>query len=42
MLRSLLLEKLAIPAFGDNIHHAILGCRPVETMPEGFLDDGTP
>jgi hypothetical protein len=42
MLHCLLLEEQAIPTFGDNLHHVILGCRPVETMSEGFLDDRTP
>jgi hypothetical protein len=39
MLYSLLLKKLAIPAFGDDLHHVILGCGPVETKSEGFPDD---
>jgi hypothetical protein len=42
MLHCLLLKELAIPVFGDDLHHVILGCRPVETMPKGFPDDGTP
>jgi hypothetical protein len=42
MLHSLLLEELAIPALGDNLHRVILGCRSVETMSEGFSDDGMP
>jgi hypothetical protein len=33
-------ERIGSPAFGDDLHHVILGCRPVETMPEGFPDDG--
>jgi hypothetical protein len=40
MLHSLLLEKLAIQAFGDDLHCVILGC--VETMSGGFPDDGIP
>jgi hypothetical protein len=42
MLHSLLLEELAIPTFGDDLHRVILGCSPVETMFEGFSDDGMP
>jgi hypothetical protein len=42
MLRSLLLEDLAIPAFGDDFHRIILSYWPVETMYEGFPNDGTP
>jgi hypothetical protein len=42
MLHSLLLEELAILAFGDDLHHIILGCRLVETMSEGFPGDRTP
>jgi hypothetical protein len=42
MLRSLLLEELTILALGDDLHRAILGCRPVETMSGGFSDDGMP
>jgi hypothetical protein len=42
MLCSFLLKKLTIPAFGDDLHCIILGCGLVESMPEGFVDDGTP
>jgi hypothetical protein len=42
MLHCLFLEELAIPAFDDNLHHIILGCRSLETMSEGFFDDRTP
>jgi hypothetical protein len=42
MLHSLLPEELAIPAFGDDLHHIILGCRPAEKMHEGFPNDETP
>jgi hypothetical protein len=42
MLRCLLLKELAVPAFGDNLHHAILGCRLVETVYEGFAYDRAP
>jgi hypothetical protein len=35
MLRYLLLEELAIPAFGEDFHRVVLGCRPVETMSDG-------
>jgi hypothetical protein len=41
MLRGLLMEELVISAFGDDLHLIILGCRPVETMSEGFSDDRT-
>jgi hypothetical protein len=39
MFGSLLLKELAVPALGDDLHHVILSCRPVEFMPEGFADD---
>jgi hypothetical protein len=39
MFHCLLLEDLAVLAFGDDLHHIILSCRPVETMPEGFAYD---
>jgi hypothetical protein len=42
MLRCLLLKELAIPAFGDDPHHVILGYWPVENMPVSFPNDGTP
>jgi hypothetical protein len=42
MPHSLLLEKLTIPAFGDDLHRVILACGPVETMSEGFPDDRMP
>jgi hypothetical protein len=42
VLRSLLLKKLAIPTFGDDLYRVILGCKPVETMSEDFHDDGMP
>jgi hypothetical protein len=42
MLRCLLLEELVVLAFGDDLHRVILGCRPVETMPEGFDFDRAP
>jgi hypothetical protein len=42
MLHCLLLKQLAIPVLGDDLHHVILGRRPVETMSEGFPDDGEP
>jgi hypothetical protein len=42
MLHSLLLEKLTIPAHGDNLHRVILDCGQIETMSKGFPDDGTP
>jgi hypothetical protein len=33
------MEELAVLAFGDDLHHVILGCRLVESMPEGFTYD---
>jgi hypothetical protein len=42
MLRSLLLEKLTIPAFGDDIHRVILDCELVETVSECFAYDRAP
>jgi hypothetical protein len=42
MHRSLLLEKLTIPTFGNDLHRVILGCGPVETVSEYFPYDGTP
>jgi hypothetical protein len=39
MLHCLLLEELTILTLGDDFHHAILSCRPVETVPEGFAYD---
>jgi hypothetical protein len=39
MLRCLLLEELTILTFGDDLHHVILSCRPVETVPEGLAND---
>jgi hypothetical protein len=37
MLRSLLLEELALLALGDNFHRVILSCQLVEFVPEAFL-----
>jgi hypothetical protein len=42
MLRYLLLEELAVLAFGDDLHHVILSCRPVETLPEGLANYRVP
>jgi hypothetical protein len=42
MLRSLLLEELALLALGDDFHRAILSCRLVEFMHEGFFNYGAP
>jgi hypothetical protein len=42
MLYYLLLEELTVLAFGDNIHHVTLSCRPVEIVPEGFAYDKAP
>jgi hypothetical protein len=39
MLRSLFLKKLAILALSDDLHHAILYCRLVESMYECLADD---
>jgi hypothetical protein len=39
MLRCLLLDELAVLAFGDNLHRVILSCRPIEFVPEGFAYD---
>jgi hypothetical protein len=39
MLRYLLLEELTVLAFGGDLYHVILSCRPVETVPEGFAYD---
>jgi hypothetical protein len=36
MLRSLLLEELAILTHGDDFHCVILSYQPVESMPECF------
>jgi hypothetical protein len=29
-------------AFGDDLRRVILGCRPIETVPEGFAYDRAP
>jgi hypothetical protein len=42
MLRSLLLEELALFTLGDDFYHVILSCRPVEFVLEGFSNYGTP
>jgi hypothetical protein len=42
MLHCLLLEELAVNAFGDEFHRIILGYRSVETMPKGFAYDRAP
>jgi hypothetical protein len=42
MLRCLLLEELAVLAFGDDLQRVILSCRPVEIMREGFAYDRAP
>jgi hypothetical protein len=42
MLHCLFLKELAISTFGDDFHRVVLGCKPVETMSEGFPDDRTP
>jgi hypothetical protein len=33
MIRSLLLVELALFTLGDDFHHVILTCRPVESVP---------
>jgi hypothetical protein len=42
MLHCLRLEKLAVFALGDDFHHVILCCRPVETMPESLAYNRVP
>jgi hypothetical protein len=42
MLRSLLLEELALFALGDDFHNVILSCQPVESVPEDFSNYGAP
>jgi hypothetical protein len=42
MLHYLLLEELIVLAFGDDLHHVILSCRPVETMHKCFAYDRAP
>jgi hypothetical protein len=42
MLSSLLLKELAISTFVDDLHRVILGYGPVESVSEGFIDDGEP
>jgi hypothetical protein len=42
MLHCLLLEELAILAFGDDLYHVILSCRPVEIVSECFAYDRAP
>jgi hypothetical protein len=39
MLHCLLLKELIVPALGDDLHHIILGCGPVESMYECFAYD---
>jgi hypothetical protein len=39
MFCRLLLEELAVLAFHDDLHRAILGCRLVKTMPKDFAYD---
>jgi hypothetical protein len=39
MLRYLLLKELTILVFGDDLHHVILSCRPIEIMHEDFTYD---
>jgi hypothetical protein len=41
MLRCLLLKELAVIALGDDLHHVILSCRLVETVPECLSYDRT-
>jgi hypothetical protein len=42
MLRSLLMEELALFALGDDFHRVVLSCRPVESVSEGFFNYGAP
>jgi hypothetical protein len=42
MLCHLLLEELIVPAFGDDLHRAILRCGLVQSMYECFAYDGAP
>jgi hypothetical protein len=42
MLRYLLFEELTVLVLGDDLHHVILNCRPVETVFEGFTYDIAP
>jgi hypothetical protein len=39
MLCGLLLKELIVPALGDDLHHVILSCGPVEAMSECFGND---
>jgi hypothetical protein len=39
MLCCLLIDELVVLPFGDDLQHIILGCRSVETVPEGFAYD---
>jgi hypothetical protein len=39
MLCGLLLKELIVPALGDDLHHVILSCGPVEVMSECFGND---
>jgi hypothetical protein len=41
MLHCLLLKEVAVIFCGD-LHRVIFGCRPVETMSEGFAYDRAP
>jgi hypothetical protein len=40
MLRSLFLEELTLFTLGDDFHHIILSCRPVESVHERFSNHG--
>jgi hypothetical protein len=42
MLRSLLLEELALLALGDDFYCVILSYRPVESVHEGFSNYRVP
>jgi hypothetical protein len=42
MLRGMLLEELAVFAFGDDLHHVILSCGLVEPVSKSFTYDRTP
>jgi hypothetical protein len=42
MLRGLLLEELAVFTLGDDFYRVVLGCRPIETVPECFFNNRAP
>jgi hypothetical protein len=42
MLRSLLMEELALFTLGDDFHRVILSCRPVESVHERIFNYRAP